>query len=425
MAPISIGLDDIELYIPPPYIPIDRIVEVRGRGNPKLASALERAVSTTGQKGLRFPEEWEDAVTLAANPAWHLFMGNPKSSLANLRYLTTGTETSVDHSKPISAYVEGLLQQSGLDIPSSISSFQVQHACAGATMALLSVSGLLHVSPFQEETGLVICTDIARYQRGSTAEITQGAGSAALLVSKNPKLLDFDIATLGYSSQDVDDFFRPLESKTAVVRGGYSMKCYEKALAEALRDYSRRQGIEPTELLESSDILILHTPFPNMPLRGMKTVLKDLFHMSDTAAEDFLEMRGFSYGTDPVAHIGNIYNGALYLSLAFSLEAHFREKGSEIIGKKVLIASYGSGNTLVVFSGRIAPSAPDVIARWNLSEKVFDNRRDVDISEYLSWMEKSSSQSQIMAMSKNQNIPKNSFYFKGIRKDGYREYGYR
>ena len=112
-------------------------------------------------------------------------------------------------------------------------------------MALLSVASMLQTSNLPGESGIVMASDIARYDTESTAEITQGAGAVAMLVENSPKLIDLDLSTVGYYSQDVDDFFRPLGSKTAKVKGRYSMDCYLESLEGAFLDHCRRAGPEP------------------------------------------------------------------------------------------------------------------------------------------------------------------------------------
>ena len=215
----SVGISDISVYLPKPVIDLHELVRRRVAQQPKLARHMERAMATTGQKSIRFPELWEDTATMAAQAAYDLLRRNPQLDLAAIRHLAVGTETTVDHSKPVSAYVQGMLQQAGVRLPDSLSSFQVQHACAGGTMALLSIAGMLQTSGRPGESGIVMATDIARYETESTAEITQGAGAVAMLVENSPRLIELDLATVGYFSRDVDDFFRPLGSKTAQGQG--------------------------------------------------------------------------------------------------------------------------------------------------------------------------------------------------------------
>jgi len=185
----TVGISDIAIYIPPPEMDVEALVQRRVRENPMLDRHLQRAGRVTGQTAFRFPELWEDSATLAAASAYDLFSRNPSFDAASLRHLIVGTETGVDHSKPVSAYVQGMLQKAGLKLPTSLSSFQTQHACAGGTFGLLSVAGLLAVGGRPGDSGLVLSTDIARYETKSTAEITQGAGAVSLLVEASPRLV--------------------------------------------------------------------------------------------------------------------------------------------------------------------------------------------------------------------------------------------
>ncbi|TVR07026.1 MAG: hydroxymethylglutaryl-CoA synthase, partial [Spirochaetaceae bacterium] len=220
MKHTPVGISDLTLYVPNPVMELDSLIERRIAEEPKLERRLLRAIETTGQKSMRYPELWQDNATLSAQAAHTLLSRANRDSVSGLRYLAVGTETSVDHSKPIAAYVEGMLQGAGVPVPEQISTFQVQHACAGGTISMLSVGALLQVSGRSGESGVVICSDIARYDAPSTAEITQGAGAVAMLIETNPALIELDLQTQGYASRDVDDFFRPIGSVTAKVKGG-------------------------------------------------------------------------------------------------------------------------------------------------------------------------------------------------------------
>ncbi|HUJ73952.1 MAG TPA: hypothetical protein VL359_03800, partial [bacterium] len=248
-----VGISDIGLYIPQPCIDLETLVRRRVGHAPRLDRHLERACRVTGQKAIRFPEVWEDSATLAASAARTLILQSPGFDLRAVRHLAVGTETSVDHSKPVSAYVQGMLNRAGFGLPGAVSSFQVQHACAGGTMALLSVAAMLASGGRPADTGIVVNTDVARYETESTAEITQGAGAVALHVQQMPRLLELDLRTTGYASADVDDFFRPLGSITARVNGSYSMRCYWESLEAAFLDYCARSSTRPEQALLDTD----------------------------------------------------------------------------------------------------------------------------------------------------------------------------
>jgi hydroxymethylglutaryl-CoA synthase len=420
----QIGLSDIGLYVPGPKMVLESLAEERIIDNPKLARHLDRALNFTGQESIRFPETWEDTSTMAAEAAKGVLKKRTPSQVKGLRYIATGTETGVDHSKPVSAYVEGMLQNSGLNVPNTLSSFQVQHACAGGTMALLGVGAMLNMSSGNDESGLVLCSDIARYNTGTTAEITQGAGAAALLVEKNPRLLELDLSTIGYCSKNVDDFFRPIGSKIAQVKGRYSMDCYIDNLKEAVNDHCRQRGISPTGLLATTDFFVLHAPFKSMPEKAMQALLKEHLGLVNGQTEAFLSSHGLYGGTDPIGKIGNTYSASMYIALAYLLKEQFERLGNKIVGKRIMLASYGSGNTMIIISARIAKGAPAVIKGWNLLAHLEDGI-DSSIEDYEAWVNGPYSDEEYNEKVENAEIPQKSFYLSEIREDGYREYSYR
>ncbi len=419
----TVGISDMGIYVPPPEMDVEALIERRVQENPMLDRHLERAGRVTGQTAFRFPELWEDSATLAARSAYDLLARNPQLDMASLRHLIVGTETGVDHSKPVSAYVQGMLQKSGIKLPTSLSSFQTQHACAGGTFGLLSVAGLLAAGGAARDSGLVLSTDIARYDTKSTAEITQGAGAVALLVEAAPKLVELDIATLGFCSRDVDDFFRPLGSITARVNGSYSMKCYWESLQDAFLDYCVRAGQKPDETLLSTDYFILHTPFRRMPETALQKLFERVLGFDAARTKSFLEEKSFSAGVDPLGRIGNIYNGSLFAVLAFLLHERYQALGEGIVGKRLLFASYGSGNTMIVFAGRVAPEAPKVIARWGL-DRVLDSARRAGFEEYEAWIASPAQPELYAELLSHAKPPSGAFVLNGIRKDGYREYSF-
>ncbi len=415
------GIHDIGLHIPAPRIGLGSIVEKRVLDNPRLERHMERAIRTTGQRAIRFPDPWEDSFTMAAEAARNLLENRPGADPKSIRHLAVGTESGLDHSKSGSAWVQGMLSRSGITIPKALSSFQVQHACAGGTMALLAAGGLLSAGGRAEETALVTSADVARYELASTAEITQGAGAAALLLGLAPRLLEIDLSTVGYWSDDVDDFFRPLGSHTAQVKGAYSMKCYWDSLEAAFLDHCRRSGADPAERLHGTDLFALHTPFRNMPETAMQRLLERRVGLDPEGSRNFLLERGFYEGVDPIADIGNLYTASLWTVVAFLLSNRYKTLGRDLVGKRMLLASYGSGNTMIVMEARVCAGAPEVIEGWHL-ERVFESAREASLEEYLQWARGPASAEEHDARMDGVPLPRRAFFLAGIRKDGYREY---
>ena len=423
MAVSAVGISDISIYIPHLKLNLAQLQKQRIKSNPNLASHLDRALRTTGQRFIRFPESWEDTTTMAAEAAYKLLTDKQTTDTQLLRYLAVGTETPVDHSKPVSAYVEGMLQEADQAIPNTLASFQVLHACAGGTLALISTAALIQAAGKNPEKGIVICSDVSRYEIETTAEITQGAGAVAMLVEQNPKLIEINLATQGYCSRDVDDFFRPLDSNTARVKGRYSMQCYLENLEQAFLDHCNRRKQDPARVLISTDLFVLHAPFRNMPQKAMEHLLAKYLSLNSEQTEDFLGERGFYAAIDPIADIGNTYTSSMYISLAFLLADRCHLQADSIVGKNLLTFSYGSGNTMLVVSGKIAEQAPQVIRSWNLPD-MLKGGREASFADYETWTAKQEIAQSVVYHETESPIPGNRFFLSGIRKDGYREYRY-
>lgn len=407
------GISDMAVYLPRYSIESSVIVTARTKEDAANGERLVRALEYTGQRSIRFTHGYEDSATMAAEAARRLVRQRP-DALEGLRYLATGTETGLDHSKPLASWVQGMLNKDGLRVPGSVVTSQTQHACAGGTIALLGTAAQLVAGGRADERGLVVCTDIARYKRASTAEITQGAGAVAMLVEPRARLVGLDLATVGHASHDVDDFFRPLGSETAVVKGRYSIRCYREALEEAFLDHAARTGRQPSAILEETDIFVLHVPYYSLPLDSLEWLVGRQLGIGRQEAAAFLSGRGYQESILPAARIGNLYSGSMYMALVFSLEGAQRRFGADIAGRRILFASYGSGNTMMVFRGEVAPSASEVMAGWQI-QTLLDEHTPATLDAYERWM------AQYPDGVQGRPQP-GAFYLEGLREDGYREY---
>ena len=435
MIPRVVGIDDIAVYVPRQRILLETLVERRANNDRALLRALERAIRSTGQRAIRFPYWWEDSATMGAQIARELLLRERNTAengavdnLKSLRYLGVGTETGLDHAKALASFAEGMLQRSGIEVPETISTFQVQQACAGGTVALTGVAALLAVSNTEPESGLILCSDIARYKVGSAAEITQGAGAVAIMLNTRPRLIEIDISNVGYASRDVDDFFRPLGQSTAQVKGSYSVQCYNNALRTAFENYCRRCGQSPREVLLETDMFAMHNPFRNMAWNALHALVTHYTSFSDTEIVAFMDERGFREAVDPTAEVGNIYSGSAYLSLAFLLKARWRKLREGIVGSRVLICSYGSGNTMSIISGTVAPQAPALLATWDL-EQMVNNFEESSFERYQQWVDAPRAAHGDFGTDRadisRDRIPTGYYYLSAIREDGYREYSFK
>ena len=162
-------------------------------------------------------------------------------------------------------------------------------------------------------------------------------------------MLDINLGDVGYSSRDVDDFFRPLGSVAAHVRGRYSLDCYRSAVEESLLDLCARTGRNLPQLLMETDLFALHVPFRSLPEETLMDIVQRYLGMDLAGSIAFLARRHFRAGTEPAATVGNTYTGSLFLSLAALLAARFQQLQSAVAGERITMAAYGSGNTALAF----------------------------------------------------------------------------
>lgn len=421
MNETRVGIGDIGIYVPSLQMDVNSLIEFRDRAQPQLSRLMRRAAKKTGQISFRFPSPWEDTATFAANAASEVLERLLAGEQERIRYILVGTETAVDFAKPVASYVHGMLKKAGYSLGSTLSTYDTKHACAGGTFALLSAASNLKCSGTDQERGLVISSDIARYEAPSTAEFTQGGGSAALIVEKNPRLIEINLGIQGVFSSDVDDFFRPLDSVTARVRGRYSMDCYQSALKAAFEDYCNRAGQSSSRCIDTIDYIALHVPFPTMPEIALRRLLSDSCEKNKAEIDHFLRRSGFTDAMYLCKFFGNLYTASLYTYLAALLHQEYHRIGERIIGRRVLIASYGSGNTMIVFSGTISENAPKTISRWDI-EKWRGGSRIADFDEYLAWLSHSASAETLQNRIETPKSKKSFFYLKGLSESGYRIY---
>ena len=289
---------DVSVATPKYYVKHEELAKARGIDPDKYRYGLgcwEMAVCSPG----------EDAVTLAAQAAFDLLQRHPNVA-DQIGLCVVGTESGVDQAKPIAIYLHQLL-----NLPKSCRAFEVKHACYGGTAGLQMARAWTQQHP--KRYALVITTDIARYERYSPGESTQGAGAVAMLIGS--AAAEQTLLTLskesGVHANEVYDFWRPTYQSTAQVKGKFSISCYLDGLVEAFEDYKAREN-DHTE----PDYFLFHVPFPRMARKAFRRLSDHKgLNYSDEMIENVFENK-VEPGLWINRRIGNIYTGSLYLMLA-------------------------------------------------------------------------------------------------------------
>jgi hydroxymethylglutaryl-CoA synthase len=370
---LRVGIEALGLAIPRRYLDLVELAEARGVDPAKYTQGL-------GAREMAVADPGEDTVALAATAARRALAAAALDPGA-LGLLVVGTETGVDHSKPVASFVHGLL-----DLPRAMRVYDAQHACYGGTAGLWAATEWIASGAARGRSALVVCADLARYGVATAGEPTQGAGAIAMVVSEDPAILALDVGISGTASAHVHDFWRPLGQREAQVDGHYSVDCYLDAVSHAYRGWKAR-AIEhelvrgdamPSERLAR---ICYHVPFCKMAKKAHLQVRRCDLEDAGLPVDDERGPASFRAQVEAslalCARVGYLYTGSLYLGLAGLLDA----QAGELARTRIGLFSYGSGCTSEFFSGVVGSRAAERIAAARLSE-VIAARERISIAEY-------------------------------------------
>lgn len=295
----------------------------------------------------------QDAVTLAAQAAAKI----PAAELAQVSTVIVATESGVDNSKAAALYVKQLLGLSDF-----VRTIELKEACYSATAGLQFAKGLVALHP--TEKILVIASDIARYGLQTGGEVTQGGGAVAMVVAKDPRVLELESTSVAFS-QDVMDFWRPLYRSEALVDGKYSTQVYIDFFQACWQRYQQLTGAT----LDDFAGFLFHLPFTKM---GKKALASELGDRDDQVAQRFWAVLQASQVYS--RRVGNLYTGSLYLSLLSALN-----HGQLQAGNRLGLFSYGSGAEGEFLTGRLVDGFAAALER---PDARLDQRRQVSVAEY-------------------------------------------
>ncbi len=450
---MKVGIDSMSFDIPKIHLPIKTLAENRNIEPEKLIKGL-------GLTKMSFLDVHQDVVTLASNAVLKLIQQenlNPKEILR----IYVGTESGVDSSKPIGSYIISLLEtQFGDATFRNCDVVDMTFACIGAVDALQTTLDFIRLNPTKK--AIVVATDNAKYDLNSTGEYTQGAGSIAMLVTANPRILSFN-QEFGVSTQGVFDFFKPrrsfskfeatnnienpeflgvLENEILIYKeqpvfdGQYSNNCYIERITEAYFHF-KSESNQKGAVYENWENILMHLPYA---YQGRRTFI-EIFAQENPAtaidkknpeykdivkiiskSDDYLEFVKEKIAPSEIAsgQIGNIYSGSIFLGLLSTLCHHFKEN-TNLENKKFGFIAYGSGSKSKVFEAEIQPNWKSVLEKINLFDAI-DSSQEIDFETYLKLHKKERKSSIIAA--------KNEFALDFIEKEnpvlvGARYYSFR
>jgi len=280
----SPGISAISIYLPRHRVDLEHWCGWTGAPWAKVAAVVGRSFRVCG------PDE--NTYTMAANAALKLIQINDLDP-RQIGFFALGTESSTDNAAG-AVIVRGMVDQAlrSLGMPTIARDCEVpefKHACLGGVYATKAAARYLACEG-RGRLAIVVSSDIAEYQRGSSGEQTQGAGAVAFAMETEPELMALDLAHAGSaSSYRGFDFRKPFARHFMpgyvppggrardfpVFNGKYSTLCYIDEVIAALDVMFERYGLSGDRrgFYEQLAGIFFHRPYHHLPSTALATAL--------------------------------------------------------------------------------------------------------------------------------------------------------
>uniref|UniRef100_A0A6B2L453 Hydroxymethylglutaryl-CoA synthase n=1 Tax=Arcella intermedia TaxID=1963864 RepID=A0A6B2L453_9EUKA len=360
-----------------------------------------------GQVNMAVVSDREDIVSISLTAVMNFFEKYDISP-NDIGRLEVGTETIIDKSKSVKSYLMELFNKSG---NFNIEGIDTVNACYGGTNALFNAINWIESSSWDGRYALVVAADIAVYAVGP-ARPTGGCSAVAMLIGPNAPLV-IEPGIRGSHMEHVYDFYKPiLNSEYPLVDGQLSIQCYLKALDKCYDAYGEkfRERHGKVFSLKEVDYLVFHSPYNKLVRKAYGRLLfneflrfpeeplfKDVqrykhqqredtyFNRSINTEFEKLSVDGYNKRVAPSTklslELGNCYSASLYIGL-LSLLDHLSD---DLIGKRVLMFSYGSGMAASFFSIVVKGSIEFIKQKEKLTKRL-SQRKFVEPREFAKTM---------------------------------------
>jgi hydroxymethylglutaryl-CoA synthase len=199
------GISAMSVYLPRFRVCLEDWCDWTGNSWNKVQTVVGHSFRVFG--------DHENVYTMAANAVLRLIQQN-QIDPQSIGFLGFGTESSRDNSAGaviIRGMVDRALEELGLPrLSRNLEIPEFKHACLGGIYALKNAVRYVSFDGSGRKA-IVVASDVAQYERGSSGEQTQGAGAVAMLVEDRARLLGVDLRRAGsVSDYRGPDFRKPL-----------------------------------------------------------------------------------------------------------------------------------------------------------------------------------------------------------------------
>lgn len=416
---MPVGIDAMYVYTPELYVDNTELALARGEDPKHFTEGI-------GIRKFSIPPANEDQASMAATAAYRL-MKLYNISPSDIFRIDTPTESGLDASRALVSDVVGMLEQAfGKGSFSHLMGYEQKFACVSGMERILDSSAWFAAGWNTRKYALVLVTDIAKYELKSKEEPTQGAASAAILISNNPRLVQIIPKAVGSGLRnEKGDFKKPGGRTIALVDTigkGRSYASYLSEMKQAWLNFVA--AIKQNKLFELKDGLPVidyidkagfHNPHKKMVLSAYASLLihewrglqrwssitskigleparsgmdDPTYYMSKEynefrrkfmALPEFLNDFEKRIGSSLIAPdlIGNSYSVSVFVGL----DSIFENDNDDLSDKILALCGYGSGSHALIQATKVSEDNKSVRKTLDLMRRL-EQRRKVSIEEY-------------------------------------------
>jgi hydroxymethylglutaryl-CoA synthase len=411
-----VGLEALYVYSPGYFVDNAELAVARGKEPRHFTEGV-------GIKAFAMAPPNEDQASMAATAALRL-METQGISPSDIFRIDTPTESGLDASRPLVSDVIGMLEQVyGKGSLSHVLGYEQKFACVSGMERFLDTGAWFAAGWNPRRYALILATDIAKYNLNSGEEPTQGAASAALLISNEAKVLEIIPGELGSALRhEKRDFKKPGARTIAMVDGAVSYASYLSEMKEAWLNFQsavRASGrIRPgpgESTLDYIDRAIYHNPHKKMVISAYASLLMhewrslprwkkveeeigpepsragmdDLAYYMSEGYKDFRRkfMRAPQFLSDFEGRIGSslyapdLVGNSYSVSVFVGLDSVLENDKEDLTGKSVVLCGYGSGSHAVIQGNRVPEGYREISKKLDFMQRLA-SRRKLSIDEY-------------------------------------------
>jgi len=373
----NVGLHTIEIYYPQFYFKQTEMEEFDARPDRYGPSVIGKYTKGIGMIEARYPTDDEDPVSFAMTVTHRLIErmdkegfnetyrympdGNRLPSWNSVGRLDIGTESIIDRSKSMKAYVMDLFERYGSG-EGNIEGVDMYNACYGGQAAGLCAQNWVESDRWDGRYGVAIATDISDAPYEGLFSV--GAACTAALY--------YPDAPLPHHSHRAScifhrfDFFKPVGwfHMGPVVDGKYSIDAYMNCVDACYQTLKHKMNGRP--LLQITDYNVFHT---GGGYHVVKKAFERCIRAEDPKTKAEIREKYVTEKLLPSVNLLKIIGPCHTVSSFLNISSVVMTKWDEALGKILLVFTYGSGCASSMYQLRFDDIAWfDPLAIWKVKQ---------------------------------------------------------